>query len=113
MNPGPLTCEASALPLSYIPKLPIDFHHNCSCLHVTHTHTHADEPTRDQVCFSIVLGMPLFVVITKVDKASQEQVTETTQSVVDNLLAENGKVPLPVLTSSDVYTAAHIFREGK
>lgn len=57
--------------------------------------------------------MPLFVVITKVDKASQEQVAQTTQAIVDNLLAGKGKVPLPVHTSSDVYTAAHNFREGK
>ena len=72
-----------------------------------------DETTCDQVCFSIALDMPLFVVITKVDKSSPEQVAKTTQAIVDNLLAEKGKVPLPVHNTVDVHTAAHNFREGK
>ena len=57
--------------------------------------------------------MPLFVVVTKVDKSTQEQVAQTTQSIVDTLLVGNDKIAMPVHTSSDVETAAHTFREGK
>jgi GTPase len=57
--------------------------------------------------------MPLFVVVTKVDKSSADQVAQTTQAIVDNLLAEKGKVPLLVQSSSDVHTAAQHCREGK
>ena len=106
MNPGPLTCEASALPLSYIPKLPRPYSSRFS-------YTYTDEPTRDQVCFSTALGMPLFVVVTKVDKSTPEQVTQTTQAIEDTLLAGIGKLPLPVHDDSDVHTAAHNFRDGK
>ena len=65
------------------------------------------------MCFSIALGMPLFVVVTKVDKSSTDEVAHTTQAVVDNLLTEKGKVPLLVQSSSDVQTAAQHCREGK
>jgi GTPase len=80
---------------------------------VVGTDTQIDEATCDQVCFSIALGMPLFVVVTKVDKSSADQVAQTTQAIVDNLLAEKGKVPLLVQSSSDVHTAAQHCREGK
>lgn len=57
--------------------------------------------------------MPLFVVVTKVDKCSPEQVTKTTQAIVDKLLAERHKELLAIRTSSDVHKAAHSFREGR
>ena len=57
--------------------------------------------------------MPLFVVVTKVDKSSTDEVAQTTQAVVDNLLTEKGKVPLLVQSNSDVHTAAQHCREGK
>lgn len=72
-----------------------------------------DATTCDQVCFSVALDMPLFVVVTKVDKSSSEQIAQTTKSIVDKLLAERDKKPLTISTSSDVHTAAHSFREGK
>ena len=57
--------------------------------------------------------MPLFVVVTKVDKCSKEQIDQSTRSIFDILLTEKGKVALPVHTAADVSTAAQIFREGR
>ena len=65
------------------------------------------------MCFSIALGMPLFVVVTKVDKASQEQVAQTTQAIFSNLLTEKGKMAFPVHTETDVSIAVQNFREGR
>lgn len=57
--------------------------------------------------------MPLFVVVTKVDKSSPEQIAQTTKAIVDKLLAERDKEPLTINTNSDVHTAAHSFRKGR
>ena len=81
--------------------------HSLLCIHIL------DQTTCDQVCFSVALGMPLFVVVTKVDKSSSEQVAQTTQAIVDTLLRERGKEALLVKTDSDVHTAAQTLREGK
>ena len=112
MNPGPLTCEASALPLSYIPTLAPTKGETAVVTHKLLPFI-PDEPTCDQVCFSIALGMPLFVVVTKVDKSSQEQVTQTTDAIFTNLLSEKGKVPFPVHSTTDVDVAVKNFMEGR
>ena len=57
--------------------------------------------------------MPLFVVVTKTDKSSQEEVDHTTEAIVDTLLTDKGKVAYPVHTSGDVETAAQTFRDGR
>ena len=65
------------------------------------------------MCFSIALEMPLFVVVTKVDKSSQEQVTQTMEAVFTHLLAQKGKVALPVHSTDDVDLAVKNFRDGR
>lgn len=57
--------------------------------------------------------MPLFVVVTKVDKSSQEQVTQTMEAVFTHLLAQKGKVAFPVHSTDDVDLAVKNFREGR
>ena len=57
--------------------------------------------------------MPLFVVVTKVDKSTEEQITHTSDAIFTNLLSEKGKVSFPVSTTSDVDIAVQNFMEGR
>lgn len=64
--------------------------------------------------FSIALGVPIFVVVTKADLCSPQQVQKILEQL-ERLLSSAGcnKVPYRVSTESDAYNAAQKFSNKK
>ena len=84
---------------------------------LNHTHTHTIYPVGtacEHLGFSIALDVPIFVVITKGDLCTPQQVQKIFEQL-ERLLSSTGckKVPYRVNSESDAYNAAQKFSDKK